>query len=109
MNGSLSWNTSGLPDGAQYYVYVEHDDGVNVNGAYSKWPVVIDHTPPSNTRLVLNRTTLNFGVVAQTIKTPSQMLRLSVLNAPAGQPCWTASSDLPFLVVSPARGAAARR
>ena len=63
LNGSLSWNTSGLPDGAQYYVYVEHDDGMNANGAYSKWPVVIDHTPASNTRLVLNRSTLNFGVV----------------------------------------------
>ena len=104
LSGSLSWNTSGLPDGAEYYVYVEHSDGVNVNGAYSKWPVVIDHTPASNTRLVLNRSTLNFGVVAQTIKTPPQTLRLSVLNAPAGQPCWTASSDLPFLVVSPASG-----
>ena len=106
-NGSLSWNTSGLPDGAQYFVYVEHNDGTNVNGVYSKWPVVIDHTPASNTRLVLNRSTLNFGVVAQTIKTPSQVLRLSVLNAPAGQPCWTASSDLPFLVVSPVSGCGA--
>ncbi len=51
-----------------------------------------------------NRSTLNFGVVAQTIKTPAQTVRLSVLNAPAGQPCWTATSDLPFLVVSPASG-----
>jgi hypothetical protein len=104
LNGSLSWNTSGLPDGAQYFVYVEHDDGVNTNGAYSKWPVVIDHTPPNNTRLVLNRQTLNFGVTNQTIMTPSQVLRLSVLNAPSGQPCWTASTDLPFLTISPASG-----
>jgi hypothetical protein len=104
LTGSLSWNTSALPDGAQYYVYIEQNDGTNSNGAYSKWPIVIDHTPASTTRLVLNRSTLNFGVVAQTIKTPSQTLRLSVLNAPAGQPCWTASSDLPFLVVSPVSG-----
>ena len=104
LTGSLSWNTSGLPDGAQYFVYVEQNDGTNTNGAYSKWPVVIDHTPAGNTRLVPNRSTLNFGVVAQTIKTPPQVLQLSVLNAPAGQPCWTASSDLPFLVVSPASG-----
>jgi hypothetical protein len=103
LTGSLSWNTSGLPDGAEYFVYVEHNDGTNANGAYSKWPVVIDHTP-NDARLVLNRSRLNFGVVAQTIKTPPQVLRLSVLNAPAGQPCWTASSDLPFLVVSPASG-----
>jgi hypothetical protein len=104
LSGSLSWNTSGLPDGAEYYVYVEHNDGTNTNGAYSKWPVVIDHTPSSNVRLVPNRSLLNFGVVAQTVKTPSQTLRLSVLNAPAGQPCWTATSDLPFLTVSPASG-----
>ena len=104
LNGSLNWNTSTLPDGAQYYVYVEHDDGVNVNGAYSKWPVVIDHTPPNNTRLVLNRNTLNFGVTNQTIMTPSQVLRLSVQNAPAGTPCWTASTDLWFLNISPSSG-----
>ena len=107
LTGSLSWNTTGLPDGAEYYVYVEHNDGTNTNGAYSKWPVVIDHTPASNIRLVPNRSTLNFGVVAQTIKTPAQTVRLSVLNAPAGQPCWTATSDLPFLVVSPASGCGA--
>ena len=104
LNGSLSWNTSGLPDGAQYYVYVEHNDGTNVNGAYSKWPVVIDHTPASTTRIVLNRSVLNFAVVHQTIKTPPQVLQLTMLNAPAGQPCWTATTDLPFLTISPASG-----
>jgi hypothetical protein len=104
LSGSMSWNTSGLPDGAQYYVYVEHNDGSNVNGAYSKYPVVIDHTPASTTRIVLNRTVLNFGVTAGTIKTPPQVLRLTMLNAPAGQPCWTASTDLPFLTISPSSG-----
>ena len=54
-----------------------------------------------------NRSTLNFGVVAQTIKTPAQTVRLSVLNAPAGQPCWTATSDLPFMILSPASGCGA--
>ena len=104
MNGSLAWNTSGLADGAQYYVYVEYNDGMNVNGAYSKWPVVIDHSPASTTRIVLNRNVLNFGVTAGTIKTPPQVLRLSMLNAPAGQPCWTATTDLPFLTISPSSG-----
>jgi hypothetical protein len=104
LNGSLSWNTSGLPDGAQYYVYVEHNDGINVNGAYSKYPVVIDHTPASTTRIVLNRTVLNFAVTNGTIKTPPQVLRLTMLNAPAGQPCWTATTDLPFLTISPSSG-----
>jgi hypothetical protein len=104
LNGSLSWNTSNLADGAAYYIYVEQDDGVNTNGAYSKWPVVIDHTPPSNVRIVLNRSTLNFGVTNQTIMTPPQVLRLSMLNAPAGTPCWSASTDIPFLTISPSSG-----
>jgi hypothetical protein len=104
VNGSMAWNTSGLADGAQYYVYVEHNDGTNVNGAYSKWPVVIDHSPASTTRIVLNRNVLNFGVTAGTIKTPPQVLRLSMLNAPAGQPCWTATTDLPFLTITPSSG-----
>jgi hypothetical protein len=104
LNGSMTWSTSSRPEGAQYFVYVEHNDGLNVNGAYSKWPVVINHNPASTTRLVLNRNTLNFGVVHGTIKSPPQVLRLSVLNAPAGQPCWTATTDLPFLTISPSSG-----
>jgi hypothetical protein len=98
---SLVWNTSGLPQDAQYYVYVEYNDGVNVNGAYSKWPIVIDHSPLSSTRLVPNRTTLNFGVFARTIKTPAQTLRLTTIG---GQPCWTATADLPYLTVTPGSG-----
>jgi hypothetical protein len=41
-SGSLLWDTSALAQGGQI-VYVEFDDGLNTNGAYSKWPVVIDH------------------------------------------------------------------
>ena len=104
LSGNLVWDTSGRPEGAQYYVYVEHDDGLNVNGTYSKWPVIIDHTPSSMTRLIANRTVLNFGVTNGTIKTPPQTLRLSVQNAPAGQPCWIATTDLPFLTITPASG-----
>ena len=80
VNGSLNWNTSSLPQDAQYYVYVEFDDGTNVNGAYSKWPVRIDHSGASTARLVLNRSLLNFGVAAGTIKTPQQLLRLSTVE-----------------------------
>ncbi len=104
--GGLSWNTSGLPQGAAYYVYVETNDGLNVNGTYSKWPVIIDHNAPT-ARIVLNRTLLNFGTSATTLKTPAQLVRLSFLGAPAGQPCWSASSDLSFLSVTPASGCGA--
>jgi hypothetical protein len=107
LNGSLNWNTSGLPHNAQYYVYVEFDDGTNVNGAYSKWPIRIDHSGASNARLVLNRPLLNFGITGGTLKTPPQTLRLSTVNAPAGQPCWTAVPDINFLVVTPSSGCGA--
>jgi hypothetical protein len=107
LNGSLNWNTSGLPQDAYYYVYVEFDDGTNVNGAYSKWPIRIDHSGASTARLVLNRSVLNFGITGGTIMTPQQVVRLTTVNAPAGQPCWTASSDLSFVLVSPTSGCGA--
>ncbi len=107
VNGSLNWNTGNLPQDAQFYVYVEFDDGSNVNGAYSKWPIRIDHSGSSTARLVLNRSVLNFGITAGTIKTPQQSVRLSTVNAAAGQPCWTATADLSFLTVSPASGCGA--
>jgi hypothetical protein len=100
-SGSMNWNTTSLPQGAQYYIFVEQNDGVNVNGTYSKWPIEIDHSPPNNVRLVLNRTRLNFGATAQTIKTPAQTVRLTTLN---GSPCWTATSDQPFIQITPASG-----
>ncbi|MEO7272124.1 MAG: hypothetical protein ABIX28_02385 [Vicinamibacterales bacterium] len=104
VNGSLNWNTDPLPQGGQYYVYVEFDDGLNVNGAYSKWPVLVDHNPPATARIVLNRTQLNFGVRNSGAKTPAQQIRLTVLDAPPGQPCWNATSELWFLQVTPSSG-----
>ncbi len=101
INGSLAWNTSGLPQGQEYFVYVEFDDGLNVNGAYSKWPVKIDHSGSSTARIVLNHTTLNFGVTAQTLKTGPQLLRLTTVN---GSPCWNAIPDLNFMTVTPSSG-----
>jgi hypothetical protein len=101
---SIAWNTTNLPQDARYFVYVEFNDGFNLNGAYSKWPIEIDHSPTSTARLVPNRSTLNFGVTAQTVMTPAQTIRLNTLN---GSPCWTASSELPFLVVSPSTGCGA--
>jgi hypothetical protein len=97
---SMSWNTSGLPHGAQYFVYVEFSDGTNVNGAYAKWPIVIDHSA-TLPRLVLSRAALNFGVTAVTVKTGPQTVRVTTVN---GSPCWTAVPDLTFLVVTPNSG-----
>ena len=102
--GSLSWNTGALPQGAHYLVYVEFDDGLNVNGTYGKWPVVIDHNAAATARLFLSATQLNFGVRNSGPKTPPQQLRLTAVDAAAGQPCWTASSELWFLQVTPSSG-----
>ena len=99
----------GLPDGAEYFVYVEHNDGENVNGAYSKWPVIIDHTPASNTRLVLNRSTLNFGVVAQTIKTPAQTLGCRSSTRRPGNHAGRRRPTCRSSSCRPLRGAAVRR
>jgi hypothetical protein len=104
--GSLNWNVSGLATGSVYYVYVETNDGYNVNGTYSKWPVIIDPNAPT-ARIVVNRSLLNFGVSAGTVKTPPQLLRLSFQGAPAGQPCWNAVPDLNFMSVTPSSGCGA--
>ncbi len=97
---SLVWNTSALPQGAEYFVYVEFVDGLNQNGQYSKWPIRIDHSPP-RPRIVLSRTALNFGAAAGTLLSPVQTLRITTIG---GAPCWTVATDLTFLVVSPTSG-----
>ena len=99
LSGSLAVNTTNLPDDTEWYVYVEHTDGTNVNGAYGAWPIKIDHTPASSTRLALNRTLLNFGVVQRVNQsvplqaTSPQTVRVSVVGG--GSPCWTVDNSLP--------------
>jgi hypothetical protein len=99
LSGSRNWNTTGLPDNTDWFVYVEHVDGSNTNGAYGAWPVHIDHTPSSTTRLALNRTQLNFGVVQRVnqavplVATAPQTVRVSVVGG--GSPCWTVDNSLP--------------
>ncbi|MCA1650155.1 MAG: hypothetical protein LC753_07680, partial [Acidobacteria bacterium] len=90
--GSLTWNTSALGTGEQYYVYVEFNDGTNTNGAYGKWPVRIDHSATAP-RIVVSRPTLNFGVTALTTKTGPQTVRVTVVGS--GSPCWTVDNSLP--------------
>ena len=107
VNGSLNWNTSSLPQDAQYDVYVEFDDGTNVNGAYSKWPVRIDHSGASTARLVLNRSVLNFGITATTINTAADS---AAVDGERGGRAAVLDGDLPicsFLTVSPSSGCGA--
>lgn len=97
LTGSYVWNTTGLPAG-EVYVYVEHTDGTNTNGAYGMWPIKIDHNPPSSVRLVPNRTNLNFGVRQRPnqtfplVGTSPQTVRVSVAG---GSACWTVDNSLP--------------
>jgi hypothetical protein len=54
---SFFWN-SNIPGSGQYFIYVEFNDGQNVNGAYSRWPIVIGAplsgflTTPANLRVI---------------------------------------------------------
>ncbi|MEA2575694.1 MAG: hypothetical protein QOH93_2992 [Chloroflexia bacterium] len=41
--GQVGWNTSGLPNGGQYWVYAVASDGLNTSRYYSLLPVRIDH------------------------------------------------------------------
>lgn len=41
--GLAGWNTSGLPNGTDYWVYAEASDGTNTSRYYSLLPVRIDH------------------------------------------------------------------
>jgi hypothetical protein len=53
---SLVWTNP--PSSGQYFIYVEFNDGQNVNGAYSRWPIVMGAplggflTTPGNLRVI---------------------------------------------------------
>jgi hypothetical protein len=101
LTGSAAWNTSARTQGSEWFIYVEHvDSGGNTNGAYSMWPVRVDHNPASSTRLVVNRPTLNFGVVNRANPsvplrgTAAQTVRVSVVGATGTPPCWTVDNNL---------------
>lgn len=94
--GSFTWNTSSMPNGT-FYIYASFSDGTNTNATYSKWPIVIDHGFVPQPRIVLNRSTLNFGVTNGTMKTPSQTVRVTQVGS--GTACWTVDNPLPSTFV----------
>jgi hypothetical protein len=90
--GSFVWNTSTMPPGT-YYIYASVTDGVNENGTYAKWPIVIDPTFTDPASIAVSRPTLNFGVTSGTVKTPAQTVGVTVVGS--GNPCWTVDNPLP--------------
>lgn len=104
--GQYAWSIpQSLPTspGTPYYIYAKVTDGTNTNQVYAKQPVVLDSTFVQKPRLVLSRSSLNFGVTAGTLTTGSQTVRVSF--AGAGAPaCWTASSSNGNFSVTPASG-----
>jgi hypothetical protein len=106
-SGSYVWDTAGvtLP---QAYIYAVFRDsfagGANDNRAYAKWPIVLtSNAPPS---VALDRSSLRFGAVhtgtSFASKTGSQTVRIS--QSGGGAATFTASSNQPWLVVSPTSG-----
>ena len=102
LTGSAAIDTSGLPENSEWFVYVEHADGANTNGAYAAWPIKVDHTPSASARLALNRTDLNFGIVQRPnetfplVATSSQTVRVTVVGgASPSSVCWTVDPAAP--------------
>ncbi len=100
-SGSYVWNTTALPDGI-YYVYARVMNGSTVmNETYARWPIEIVHGGGSLPGLALDRSNLFFGATNNgSTVTSAQLVHLTT---PAGVN-WTASSNQPFVVVSPTSG-----
>jgi hypothetical protein len=89
--------------GTFYYVYAKVTDFTNTNQVYARQPVLLDSNFVQRPRLVLNRSTLNFGVTAGTLTTGPQSVRVSFAGAGVA-PCWKVSSSNGNFAIAPATG-----
>jgi hypothetical protein len=100
---SYTWNTVGVPDG-EYQVYAIFTDATNSNQVYTPTSVVVDHSNVAVAQINLNRTQLNFAAFGP-IRTGAQVIRLTFTGP--GDQCWTTSSSVGGLTISPATGTGA--
>jgi len=99
-SGSYVWNTTALPNGI-YYIYARIMNGSTVmNQNYARWPIYIVHGGGSLPTLKFDRSKLNFGVTSGTTVTSPQVVHVTTDTGVA----WTASSNQPFVIVSPTSG-----
>ena len=100
-SGSYAWNTTGLADGI-YYIYASTMNGATVmNQTYAKWPIYVVHGGGSLPTLTLDRSHLYFGATNNgATVTSAQTVHVITSSGVA----WTASSNQPFVTVSPTSG-----
>jgi hypothetical protein len=104
------------PAGRPVYIYAIFSDGTdatcagagntvcNSNRVYAPWPVILDSDYNPQPRLVLSRTTLNFGAAANTATgSDPQTVRLTFVGA-GEAPCWTIANSNQNFSVLPSSG-----
>ena len=99
--GSYIWNTTALANGT-YYIYARILNGATVmNETYAKWPINVIHGGGSLPTLALDRSHLYFGATNNgATVTSAQVFHVITTSGVA----WTASSNQPFVTVSPTSG-----
>lgn len=102
INGSYTWDVSGLSDGT-YYIYSVYSDGLNSNQCYAPWPIVVEHDFVDLPQIELNRDKLYFGALNDgvTVTDPQEVM---VNISEVGNVDWQVSSNRDFIHVSPADG-----
>lgn len=110
---AVTWTTPNPAGATSYYIYVELSDGQNTNGAYAKWPVVVDPNMQPRQSLTLDRSSLNFGVsyAGGPYITPPQVVWMSASGS-GPTPCWEVDTALSpgagqYLSITPASGTGA--
>lgn len=115
--GTFTWDIPSnlpTPGGTPYYIYAVFRDapgcnpssaGCNTNQVYAPLPVLIDSNFVQRARMVVNRKSLNFGVLGNTATTSApQTVRLSFVGPSAVTPCWTITNSNLNFSISPASG-----
>ena len=107
-NGTYAWNVSAVPNGTYYIYGVFSIGGTVVNQAYAQWPLVIDHVVQPLSTITLGRSALTFGATAAgAIATAPQEIAVTVTGS--GAVTWSATTNRPWLVVSPSSGSGTGR
>jgi hypothetical protein len=101
IGGSYVWNTTALANGT-YYIYARIMNGATVmNETYARWPINVIHGGGSLPTLALDRSHLYFGATNNgSTVTSAQTVHVITTSGVA----WTASSNQPFVTVSPTSG-----
>jgi hypothetical protein len=97
--GSCTWTVPGGVIDGEYQVYAKIDDNTNQNFVYARTNVIVDHLNTTQS-VNLNRNTLYYGQLGG-IHTDPQVVRVTT-SPPGSTPCWTATSSVSQLTVSPA-------